>query len=102
MTKLLKLNITAILITLSVNVVQADERQDLMDLVTEINYVISKAEQMKARNSSNRGRLKFNYNAFINQLKQTRQNTLLYLNSKGEHINNKAPLHIDDELRIYK
>lgn len=103
MHKILKLALTGILIiSVSSSVSSADERSDLMNLVDEMNYLISKAEHMKVQNQGKPGRLKFNYNALLAQLKQTRHNTILFLNSKGEKINKQAPIHIDDEMRIYK
>lgn len=78
------------------------ERRDLILLVDEINYLMGKVEHMRVQHQHKKGRLKFNYPALMKQLTAAKQNTIMYLNSKGEIINKIPPVNVNQDARIYK
>lgn len=77
----------------------ADERSDVQALVKELDYLIEVSVKMQRDYGKQRQqRVRFNYQALINQLKTTRQNTAAFLNEKGTSIQTAPPAIIDHDL----
>lgn len=76
----------------------ADERTEIHALIKELDYLIEVSTQMKARYGRNQQRVRFNYDALINQLKATRGRSAEYLNAKGETIHRAPPRTLDQDM----
>lgn len=91
--------VSVMTVALTFNTGHADERSDVQALVKELDYLIEVSVKMQRDYGKQRQqRVRFNYQALINQLKTTRQNTAAFLNEKGTSIQTAPPAIIDHDL----
>lgn len=67
------------------------ERDDIRQILKEINYIKEVAKRLKQKNRKSRAKIRFNYDALINQLNAIEYGTKQYLNQKVDELHLKPP-----------
>lgn len=82
------------IIVISSQMANSHERDDIRQILKEVTYIKEVTKQLKHKYRKNRAKIRFNYDAMINQLNAIEYGTKQYLNHKVEelHINPPKPL----------
>ncbi len=90
------LGAVAVLATLST--AQANERNDINQVLKEVNYLQEVVRQLKYKHRNNRGKVRFNYDAMLAQLTAIRRGTEEYLNNDIKTLHVKPPAVVNPML----
>lgn len=76
------------------------QRQAIAAIIRELDYLIAHSEQLAHRHAGDRAPIRFNYGAFLAQLRTTRERASAYLNETHQTVLTSPPAPVTDSLTV--
>lgn len=76
------------------------QRQAIAAIIQELDYLIAHSEQLAHRHAGDRAPIRFNYGAFLAQLRTTRERASAYLNETHQTVLTSPPAPVTDSLTV--
>ena len=89
---------TAFLSVWPVNPAHAGEREEIVAVLRELEYLRERVLALSRKHGSSKAKIRFNYLALLEQLRATENGIRAYLNAEINVIHTRPPQPVDQEL----
>lgn len=74
------------------------EREEIVAVLRELEFIRERVQAMSRKHAQNREKIRFNYQALLDQLRATENGIRAYLNAQIDVIHTQPPKPVDQQL----